>query len=243
MRKSSVIAFGLVGALLAACDGAPNAPGQLPLEIAPQDFVVLPCGALPADRPCALAVAGGKRVMFGAPAGAASALSLEDLRLLDVVLIFSLRGRDIEGLDELRNESWRAGRATPLLVIGPTGTEDVITALNKAFEPSDALRIVEEGIPPGGYDAAIMTARSGAPGQIVFDTGDVQVRAARHGYDMVYNGTALLQISACEPAQPAMMEPSTPELAAAQKPVRLGCEPDQADQVWPLTAPLTLVKN
>ncbi|MEO0607453.1 MAG: hypothetical protein AAFY82_04425 [Pseudomonadota bacterium] len=238
MRKSSIIASMLGGALLAACGGAPASPSAPSVQIAPQDFVVLPCGPLPADRLCALAVAGGKRVMFGAPAGAVRALSSDDLRLLDAVLIFSVRGRDIEGLDELRNESWRAGRSAPLLVIGPTGTEEVITALNKAFEQSDALRIVEEGIPPGGYDAAIMTARIGAPGQTVFNTGDVQVRAARHGYDMIYNDAALFQISSCD-----RTEPPTRPRADLQTHVRLGCEPDQADQVWPLTAPLIIVKN
>ena len=238
MLKRVLTTVGLIGVLLAGCDGAPSASVSPTLEIAPQDFVVLPCGEMSGDRPCALAVAGGKRVMFGAPAGATQVFSAADLRLLDAVFVFSLRARDLEGLDELRNQSWRAGRATPLLVIGPNGIEEVIEALNKTFEQSDALRIVEEGIPPGGYDAAVMTARAASQGQTVFDTGDVQVRAARAGYNMLYNGTARLEFRNCDRAGETVIDPSTVE-----KQVKIGCDAAQADAVWPLVAPLVIVKN
>lgn len=238
MRMGSLTASIFLGALLTGC-GSDPAPAPTPsLSIAPQDFVVLPCGDQDAERPCALAVAGGKRVIFGAPAGAAKGLSPADLRLLDAVLVFSLRARDIEGLDELRNESWRAGRSTPLLVIGPTGIEDVVQALNKTFEQADALRIVEEGIPPGGYDAAVMTGRAGTRDQIVFDTGDVQVRATQQGYDLTYNLSAVLELSSCAVGTDGESVPD-----AAQTRVRLGCDPTIADTVWPLESPLVIVKN
>lgn len=238
MRTGLVTASYLISALLTGCSGEPAPMPAGPVAIAPQDFVVLPCGRQDAERPCALAVAGGKRVIFGAPAGAARGLSSEDLQLLDAVLVFSLRARDIEGLDELRNESWRAGRSTPLLVIGPTGIEDVVDALNKTFEQADALRIVEEGIPPGGYDAAVMTARAGRRDQTVFDTGDVQVRATRQGYDLTYNQTAVLELSTCASGVGDTPVPDAPEIR-----VRLGCDPAMSDTVWPLEAPLFIVKN
>ena len=129
---------------MAACTApAPGDPSE-DLSIAPRDFVLLPCGPARSDQPCALVAAGGKRVLFGAPAGVAATLSEADLRQLDSVVLFSLRATDIEGVDEIRNESWRAGRATPLLTIGPRGVLVLVDGLNTAFEQADALRIVED---------------------------------------------------------------------------------------------------
>lgn len=222
----------LIAAGLGACSDEPERVGTAPIEIAPQDFVLLPCGPGEADRPCALAVAGGKRIVFGAPAGASLTMSESDLKQIDAVIVFSLRAADLEGVDELRNASWRAGRSTPLLVIGPSGIEDVIEATNKAFEQSDALRIVEEGIPPGGYDAAIVEARAWAGDQVIFDTGDVRVRTVQGGFSVGYNDQADLDIRPC----------GTPAIERdADK--TLGCETDPVDTAWPLRAPLIVVQN
>ena len=223
---------GALSAGLFACTETPAPIETQPIDIAPRDFVVLPCGPAQASRPCALAVAGGKRIVFGAPAGAAASLSMTDRRQLDAVIAFSLRAADLEGLDELRNESWRAGRSTPLLVIGPSGIVDVAEAINKAFEQSDALRIVEEGIPPGGYDAAIIEARAWAGDQIIFDTGDVQIRSSQGGFHIDYINEAQLDIRPC----------GAPELAT-RKGIILGCDAESSDAVWPLSAPLIIVQN
>lgn len=166
--------------LVSACGSAQSADTDRATDIRPQDFVLVPCGVRMADRPCALVVAGGKRVLLGAPSGAGQELSDDDLRQLDAVTLFSLRAADIEGLDEVRNASWQAGREEPLRVIGPEGTVAMVAALNRAFEQADALRIVDEGIPPGGYDAAILTAEelgSSAIEVAAFDTGDLTVMA------------------------------------------------------------------
>ncbi|MEM9055430.1 MAG: hypothetical protein AAGB16_08895, partial [Pseudomonadota bacterium] len=94
---------------LAACGRSES--GALEREmIAPQDFALLPCGPSQAERPCALAIAGGKRLLFGGASGIAETLSDADLGQLDAVFLFSMRAIDVEGLDEIRNRSWQAGR-------------------------------------------------------------------------------------------------------------------------------------
>ena len=109
----------------AACSPSTQDPNPV---IQPDDFAILPCQNVIATRPCALVVAGGKRVLFGAPSGAATSFNAADLKQLDAVMLFSLRAVDIEGLDDVRNHSWRAGRDAALLVIGPAGLEDVVNA-------------------------------------------------------------------------------------------------------------------
>ncbi|MEL6413460.1 MAG: hypothetical protein AAFQ15_00805, partial [Pseudomonadota bacterium] len=82
--------------LLSACGGAQEADNA-ELIIEPHQFVLLPCGAVAGDRPCTLASIGGKRILFGAPAGVTAAISPEDLKLLDAVMLFSLRAGDTNG--------------------------------------------------------------------------------------------------------------------------------------------------
>ncbi|MEM9938433.1 MAG: hypothetical protein AAF768_06265 [Pseudomonadota bacterium] len=168
----------LIALCAAACSGSQSADVNVSETFRPEDFVLMPCGIADAEAACALAIAGGKRVLFGTPAGIGRSLEAGDLRQLDAVMVFSLRSADLEGLDEVRNMSWRAGREAPLLVVGPEGTNTAVKALNHAFEQADALRIVDEGIPPGGYDAAILTSRElgfGNEAQVGFDTGDLMI--------------------------------------------------------------------
>lgn len=228
----------LIAACVTACGGPRAAEAPAALEIAPQDFVLLPCGVDSPDHPCALAIAGGKRVLFGTPRGAAEGLRPEDLGQLDAVLVFSLRAGDLEGLDEVRNASWRAGRETPLLVIGPKGIDAVATALNAAFEQADALHIVEEGTPPGGYDAAVLTSRAYSDRGKVFDTGDVVVESTRYGYRMTYDQRGMAHFYACD-AGPANQEARPGDVVWE----RLSCRAADPDHRWPLRAPLFILKN
>lgn len=223
---------------LAACGAPPAADAPATLQIAPQDFVLLPCGVDAAENPCALAIAGGKRVLFGTPRGAADGLRPEDLGQLDAVLVFSLRAGDLEGLDEVRNASWQAGREAPLLVIGPKGIDDVATALNAAFEQADALHIVEEGAPRGGYDAAVLISRAYSGDGKVFDTGDVVVESTSYGYRMTYDQRGMAHFHACD-AAPANQEVRIGEMVWK----RLSCRAAESDRRWPLREPLYILKN
>lgn len=177
--------------VIASC-GEPNTDvaGTRAPQITSSDFVLLPCVGVKPTRACALLMAGGKRIMIGAPEGAGSGLSPEDLQNLDAVILLSLRGGDIEGLGAIRNATWRAGRAQQLVVAGPIGIKDVNDGLNTIYEAADALAYVE-GRASGGYDMAPLKPVL-AEGR-VFDTGDLKIDAredsAGHvGYDIDYNG-------------------------------------------------------
>jgi len=228
-----------IAVLGAACEDAPVPESDKPAEITPQDFVLLPCEAASSGSPCALAIAGGKRVLFGAPIGAAASLGADDLRQLDAVIVFSLRAKDIEGLGAIRNASWNAGRAAPLLTIGPRGITQVVEGLNTVFEQSDALRIVEQGIPPGGFDAAIVTAREAMTGQTVFDTGDVQIIREGGGYRMAYESRASVTFIPCDGA----MADQIPDVPDDQIRLQVGCAQPPADLAWPLRQAHFVVKN
>ena len=151
--------------VLGACDMAdPGAPGratsaEAPVEtdpaVEPADFAVKPCGTNE-TAPCLLVLAGGKQLLFGAPAGVGTEIPRGVLAHLDGLFLFSLRPEEVEGLDEVRNLSWQAGRPRPLGVTGPAGTGGLIDGLNRAYEVSDALIFVEDGAPAGGFDAALL---------------------------------------------------------------------------------------
>jgi len=204
------------------------------LEIPAQDFVLLPCDTPQVDAPCALVVAGGKRVLIGAPAGSGQAMRAADLRQLDAVITFSLRSRDIEGLDEVRNRSWHVGRTAPLLTIGAPGIEQVVGALNLAFEQADALYVVEQGAPPGGYDAAILVARSVAAGRTVFDTGDLKIYRVADGFQIEYSNGASAVLFPCDPARTSAPAEGTNSATI------IGCDGEVGDYSWPLTMPIFL---
>lgn len=211
--------------LVSAC-GESQQAGSPELVIEPHQFVLIPCGPVAGAHPCTLASIGGKRILFGAPAGVTSAISPEDLKLLDAVMLFSLRAGDTNGLAEVRNQSWEAGRDAPLLVVGPSGVDAFVAGLNQAYEMADALRIVEDGIPSGGYDAALLRANTGTQQQTVFNTGDVVVMRSSAGYSIDYLETTSVWLSSCRGE--AMPEADYSVL----------CDPQTAVYTWPLERPL-----
>ena len=188
---------------LGACGAkAPQPSDPASVDIASTDFALLPCHGVAADTPCVLVMAGGKRVLMGAPTGVTMMMKPTDLRQLDAVLLFSLRADDLQGLDDLRNETWRAGRDQALRVSGPPGTRDILNAINKIYETSDALIFVERG-GAGGFDAPVLRP---SPGEndtkaLVFDTGDLAITHlvntdGRVGYWVDYNDQRVV-ISPC----------------------------------------------
>ena len=210
--------------LVSACGGTQQDEG-IELVVEPHQFVLMPCGAIAENHPCTLASIGGKRILFGAPAGVTSAMSPEDLKLLDAVMLFSLRAGDTNGLAEVRNQSWEAGRDAPLLVVGPNGVDAFVAGLNQAYEMADALRIVEDGIPAGGYDAALLTAMSGTEQQTVFNTGDVVVKHSSAGYSIAYLETTRVWLSSCKGDAP-------------DADYAVLCDPQAGMDVWPLEQPV-----
>lgn len=226
--------------LLSACGVAEQDLSTEDVMVRPDEFALRPCAPIH-QGPCALVIAGGKRILFGAPAGVSQSQTSADLSQLDAMIVFSLTARDLEGVDEVRNISWHAGRTEPLLVIGPPGIEDVVTALNKAFEQSDALYVVEHGIPPGGYDAAILTGRAAQTEALVFDTGDLRVTRAKSGYRIAYradgqDSAVVLQDCGAED------EVRVPD-PTVDRHINVACAGDAGDYTWPLQQTVFIVKK
>ncbi len=239
MPRASVFAI-LVVFLLTACGGGQGASRPVsPEDIRSADFALLPCAAASEDAPCLLVVAGGKRVLFGTPSGLRQAMSGDTLASLDAVLLFSLQGPDIEGLDEVRNAGWTAGREGPLAVGGPSGTREVIAALNKAYELSDAQIFVETS-PKGGFGAALLGVLPGEGDAKtdVFNTGDLVVTKIEAsdgwaGYWVDYGGKR------------AVLQPCGMTLAVTfneQDAFTLACGED-APNAWPLQDVRYLVQD
>ena len=158
------------------------------ISIAPDDFALLPCKGARATDSCIIVAAGGKRILFGAPASAMSAIDASDLISLDGVMLFSLRADDTEGLDTYRNRSWRAGRRSPALIYGPSGTDKLVAGLNMAFEASDAITFLEAP-PRGGFTSALLQARTASgSSDLAFDTGDLRIRSQTiNGSDLFFD--------------------------------------------------------
>ncbi|MEM1147905.1 MAG: hypothetical protein AAGH49_08940 [Pseudomonadota bacterium] len=230
--------LGAMVLLIAACDFASGPGDGSNVIVRPQDFALLPCHSLSETPPCTLAIVGGKRILFGAPAGVGWTLPKDDLRQLDAVVLFALDADAIEGLDEVRNQSWREGRAAALRVIGPTGVVEMVTALNNAMEQSDALFVVKNGVPPGGYNAALLEPIEAPQDSRVFDTGDVVIFRRAAGYQIDYSGraTALLEVCGTMPDAPA----TGSELIAD---VRIGCRQQDGADTWPISAPIFVLRG
>lgn len=240
MRETLKIHGAALAMLLSACGEVTPRADDAQVAVRPNEFALRPCAPVHED-PCALAIAGGKRILFGTPAGVAQSQSADDLSQLDAVIVFSLTASDLEGLDEVRNLSWHAGRTEPLLVIGPPGIEEVVTALNKAFEQSDALYVVEHGIPAGGYDAAVLTARAAHKESLIFDTGDLNITRANYGYRVAYRVDGEVTEAAlqeCGAADELVVSDPTVE-----RQVIVACNGDVGDYTWPLTETVFIVKN
>lgn len=222
--------------------GAALASRDMAADVEPADFALIPCSK--SERTlCFLAMAGGKRLLFGAPAGVGNRFSSDDLGQLDGVFLFSLRPEDIEGLDEVRNVSWQAGRPDMLPVTGPQGSAALIDAINRAYEVSDALIFVEDGAPAGGFDAALLTVNQevGSADALVFDTGDLKVRAAsgsgdRTGYRVTYRDMT-------ETWHDLLVQPcGAPDVNAGiysaepRNSSRIVCSDGSYDGAWPFTS-------
>lgn len=183
---SRVIACLATALLAVACSGDERAAEPVEADmgrpaIAPSDFVLLPCETVSA-RPCVIVMAGGKWLMFGAPAGAGRNAMEGDMSGLEALFLFSMHPEDVEGVDEVRNRGWREGRGVPLPVSGPDGTSVLIEGLNAAFEQPDAISFVEDGAPKGGFSSALLTLGAEVTGDVlIYDSGDLKVQAASGG--------------------------------------------------------------
>jgi ribonuclease Z len=93
-----------------------------------------------------LVEASGLRLLFDAGRGVATQLARSGVAVtdLDAVFITHHHFDHIGGLGDLLMASWNNGRATPLTVVGPLGTEEIISALfDHVYARDIEFRIVE----------------------------------------------------------------------------------------------------
>ncbi len=227
--------------LAAACGGDGDTKSKTPsaaVDIKPTDFAIVPCGGYDAARPCAMVRAGGKRVLIGAPGGIGQSLATEDFAKLDSVLLFSLQAADIEGLGELRNRSWSAGRETALTVSGPHGTRDMVVAVNKMFEVAD-VRHAETLGRKSDQKAAMLEPVAGEreTKAEVFDTGDLVITHVQNadglvGYWVDYDGRRAI-LEPCGMTQARQF--------GGEADVTIACDREGAPTAnWPLTQTLRI---
>lgn len=189
---------------LVACGGSAGdqhiaeqiATGSIEM-IEPMDFAIAPCSGPPPDTFCAVIAAGGKRVLIGAPSGIGDGRLPGDRVLPDAILLPSLHPSDIEGLTELRYQTWSSGRATPLVVSGPVGTEEFVEGLNAAYALPDAVAFLDISGDRRDFSAMPFSPGDVRPGKVSFDTGDFIISAqdagnGRLAFVAVYNGLSLL---------------------------------------------------
>lgn len=250
----------LAAGLLAACSAAddrqvPEGQTQARPDIAPPDFVLLPCSA-GTRRACTIVLAGGKTLMFGAPAGAGQQARAEDLSNLEALFLFSMHPEDIEGVDEVRNRGWREGRRAPLPLTGPDGTAALVEGLNLAFEQPDAISFVEDGAPRGGFAAALLSLGTDVTGPaLVYDSGDLKVRAwpgggSALGYrieyrdiDEVWHDVVLAPCAISARPDAPSGKGTPPHLSPPDLLVTCAQEPAGGDYSWPLEKPVFAVKS
>jgi ribonuclease Z len=145
---------------------------------------VFMCGTsspLPApDRAqtCVAVIAGDRVFIVDAGAGSARTATLGRLPLEDLsaVLLTHFHSDHIAALYDFNLNSWVAGRATPLSVMGPLGVDQVVEGMNAAYELDRGYRVDHHGaglLPP---ELGVMQARVIEPG-VVFEADGLRITA------------------------------------------------------------------
>lgn len=170
-----------------------------PHTAAPDEFAVFPCNEQTRMddpyAPCVLIMAGGKRLIFGAP----MAQDWRGMGYLDALFLYNGHPISSNGLLGARYYTWRNGRAGPLLVVAGDLQLDAINALDEAQANADALTVFASGNTLSFNDAKLRPkpVPAAATGFKVFDTGDLQVLAYSQiseegdqiiSYDIIYQG-------------------------------------------------------
>jgi ribonuclease Z len=124
--------------------------------------------------PSILVEAGGERLVFDCGRGATQRLEQIKIHVGDITALFltHLHSDHVVGIPDLWLTGWLTGRKAPLRVWGPTGTKNMMTHLQEAFEFDIHIRRdVDEKIPGQG---ALVEAKDVEEG-VVYENGGVKV--------------------------------------------------------------------
>jgi ribonuclease Z len=155
--------------------------------------------------PATLVEAGEQKLLFDAGRGAT--IRLWQLKIpfnkVSPLFITHLHSDHTVGIPDLWLTGWLGGpfgrRSTPFHVIGPTGTKDLMTNLERAYAADIRIRIADEHYPPEGV--RIVSDEFSADG-VVFDKDGVKVTAFEvdhgdaikpaYGYRVDYKGHSIV---------------------------------------------------
>jgi len=159
----------------------------------PDGLHLVLCGAgspLPDPKrsgPCVAVIAGQQ--VFVVDAGSGASRRLSDLRFpqgrIDAILLTHFHSDHIDGLGELLMQRWVNREARkPVPIHGPTGIEEVVDGVNRAYRLDSAYRVAHHGeaiVPPSGAGGVAhpFPAPAEGQGEIVIDEGGVKVTAFR----------------------------------------------------------------
>lgn len=136
---------------------------------------------------CIGVLAGQKGYVFDAGSGSIRKLQRMGFPLdkLEHAYITHLHSDHIDGVGELLTLAWIAGRTEPLPVSGPTGTADLISAINTGYKPDQAFRIAHHGpdyLDPGGAGGIgedIVLPLGPNSRQVIAEAQDLKITAIR----------------------------------------------------------------
>jgi ribonuclease Z len=122
---------------------------------------------------CVAVIAGDRLFVVDVGAGSARTATLGRMPLEDLsgVLLTHFHSDHIAALYEFNLNSWVAGRADPLSVVGPVGVDQVVEGMNAAYELDRGYRVAHHGadlLPP---ELGVMQARVIEPGVVLEEDG------------------------------------------------------------------------
>ena len=136
-------------------------------DVSDDSFEIVFCGTgspqFQPDRgqPCHAIIAGGRLLVFDAGQGAAQGIQATGAPLirLDTVFLTHLHSDHMSGLGDVLHNSWLYGRQTPVEVIGPPGTENMLAGMQQFFAADTEERHARIGSEYGDTDIGLGTAR------------------------------------------------------------------------------------
>jgi ribonuclease Z len=184
---------------------------SLAVSASAQDFRVTLLGTgdpIPRpDRfgPATLVQVAGQDLLFDVGRGAATRLVQMSVSLsgLDATFLTHFHHDHLIGLDDVWMTGWIpppfGRRSQPMEIWGPTGTENLLSSLEKAFELNTSTRIPDELLPPEG---AVLIAHEFDEDGVVYEKDGVKVTAfavdhgelikPAYGYRVDYDGRSVV---------------------------------------------------